>query len=123
MVIGPIAASRGNEREVVGTGSLLEVREDQRSAAIAILPGASPSTVRKLSLPELPLGYPHSCRRSRWAVEPPTKKTPANHRHERHDRHPSEEAACPSRFLGDDHRDGGVTVTRVPDRDRHEETP
>jgi hypothetical protein len=42
MVIGPIAASRGNEREVVGTGSLLEAREDQRSMAIAILPGASP---------------------------------------------------------------------------------
>jgi hypothetical protein len=44
----------------------------------------------------------------------PIKNMTAIHRHERHDRHTSDEAACPSRFLGDDDRNGGVTVIGAP---------
>ena len=52
------------------------------------------------------------------------KKTPANHRHHRHDRHLGEEAPYLSRSFGDDHRDDGVTVTSMEVIiDRHAETP
>ena len=51
------------------------------------------------------------------------KNMTALDRHERHHRHTGEEAACPSRFLGDDHRDGGVTVIRAPGEDRHAGSP
>jgi hypothetical protein len=49
--IGPIGAFRCNERGVVGTGSLPQTRENQRSTAIVIPPGPSPSPLRKLPLP------------------------------------------------------------------------
>ena len=47
------------------------------------------------------------------------KNMTTTHRHERHDRHVSKESAPLSRFLDDGRRDDGVTVTRVPGRDRH----
>ena len=56
MAIDPIGASRSNERVVVGTGSLLEVRGDQRSTAITIPLGLGPAPLRKLSL--APAGSP-----------------------------------------------------------------
>src|SRR5215203_3042387 len=49
--IGTIGASRSSERGIVGTGRLLEAREDQRSKAIVIPPGPNPSPLRKLPLP------------------------------------------------------------------------
>ena len=53
----------------------------------------------------------------------PIKKKFAIHRHYRRDRHLGEESACPGPFLGDDHRDGGVTVTMKMVIDRHPPTP
>ena len=47
----------------------------------------------------------------------------ANHRQYRHDRHPDEEVACLSRFLGDGNRDGEVMVAMEAIVDRHAETP
>jgi hypothetical protein len=44
--IDPIGASRSGERGVVGTGSLLQGREDQRSTAIVILRGPGQTTRR-----------------------------------------------------------------------------
>jgi hypothetical protein len=40
----------------------------------------------------------------------PRKKTPANHRHERHHRHTCENAAYLSLFLHDAHHDDDMTV-------------
>jgi hypothetical protein len=37
----------------------------------------------------------------------------AKDRHHRHDSHPDEESAYPSRFFGDGNRDDGVTVIRA----------
>jgi hypothetical protein len=107
MVIGPIAASRGNEREVVGTGSLLEVREDQRSAAIAILPGASPLyrtealLAPNSSLAILPLAADLG---GRWT--PLSRKRPQTTVTIVMTVRAAEEAACSSRFLGDGHHGG-----------------
>jgi hypothetical protein len=91
-VIGPIGVFRGGEREVVGRGSLLDVREDQRSMAIAISSLGPPPSLPILAL-AADLG-------GRWT--PPTEKTSANHRHYRHDRHLDEESAYLSRFFDDD---------------------
>jgi hypothetical protein len=49
-MIGPIGVFRGGEREVVGTGSLLDVREDQRSMAIAISSLGPPPSLPILAL-------------------------------------------------------------------------
>ena len=55
MVIGPIGAYRGSERGAVGTGSLLDVRGNQRTLAILISSlGSAPSPLRKLPLPFSP---------------------------------------------------------------------
>ena len=46
----------------------------------------------------------------------------ANHRHERHYRYLHQESAFLSRFVCDGNGDHGMTVTRVPHRDRHGRT-
>jgi hypothetical protein len=53
----------------------------------------------------------------------PTKKTLANHRQERHERHAEEGSRLPKPFLGDNDRDGEVTVTMKMVIDRHPPTP
>jgi hypothetical protein len=76
MGIGPIGASRSSEREVFGTGSLLEVRADQRSSAISPGPRSPPLPYGSSPCPKPLGGYPHSCRRSWWSVDAPTRKRP-----------------------------------------------